>query len=142
MVQPAYTPPPSGTEAHSGLVAEVTNFFGTFGRHIQSLLSLASLESKEAAGLYLRVVIALLAGLVALLFGYLLALIFLAFLIATVFHVAWIWILLGFTVLHFGAVAFCAFYIKQRLRQPVFTETSAEFRKDFDAMAHFRKDKP
>ncbi len=142
MVQPAYTPPPSGVEAPSGLVAEVTSFFGTFGRHVQSLLSLASLESKEAAGLYLRVVIAVVAGLVALLFGYLLALIFLAFLIATIFHWDWIWILLGFTVLHFGAVAFCAFYVRQRIRQPVFTETAAEFRKDFDAMANSRKSQP
>jgi uncharacterized membrane protein YqjE len=127
-----------GRESNRGIVAELLNFLSSFGEHIQALVALAGLESREAAGIYVRALIALLAALVLLLFGYLLLLIFVAFALAALFHWDWIWIALGLAVAHFLGVAGCLLYLKSRIKLPVFTATSAEFQRDFAALKNYR----
>jgi len=138
MPDPVPPPPGPGREPSRGVLAELLNFLSSFGEHVQALVALAGLESREAAGVYLRALIALGAALVLLIFGYLLLLLFVAFALAMFCHIEWIWISLGLAVLHFLGVAGCAFYLKARLKSPVFTATSAELQRDFTALKNFK----
>lgn len=138
MPEPALPPPEPGRESRRGLAAELMNFFSSLGEHVQALVALASLESKEAAGVYVRALIAVAVALVLLLFGYLLSVIFVAFAIAKLFQVDWIWISLGLAVLHFLGVAGCLLYLKAKIKTPVFTSTSAELSRDFAAIRNFK----
>ena len=103
--------PPSADEREppQGAVPEVLRFAGTFGRHVQGLVQLASIESKEAAMVGVRLLALLIASIVLAVFGYVLILLFIAFLLAIVFGVSWLWISLGLAVLHFVGLAICAF---------------------------------
>src|SRR5471032_1513964 len=116
MTGPAPLPAGPGQETPRGLWAELLSLSGSIGRHLQALVALAGVESKEAAAIYLRVAIAVGVGLVLALFGYLLLLLFVAFLLATVFHIAWMWIALGLGVLHLIGVAVCVFFVRGYLR--------------------------
>ena len=132
-------PPSAGArETPNGVIPEVVRFVGSSGRHVQGLLQLASLETKEAALVGVRLLVLLIAGVVLAVFGYLLALFFLAFLLALAFGISWIWILLGLAVLHFGAVAYCAISVRNCLRTPVFKATAVELQRDFEALKKFK----
>jgi uncharacterized membrane protein YqjE len=132
--------PPSADEGqtHQGALPELLRFAGSFGGHVQELVQLASLETKEAAMVGLRLLALLIASIVFAFFGYVLILFFIAFLLAIVFQVSWIWISLGLALVHFGGVAFCALAAKRYLRSPVFKATAAELRRDFDALKTFK----
>ncbi len=136
MAEPAFPSPPP--EASRGALAELLSFAGSSGRHLQALLALAGHESKEAALLYLRLVIMLAASLVFVVLGYVFLLLFVAFLLETVFGINWIWITLGFAVLHFIATAICALHVKNHIPTPVFTATAEELKRDFDALKRFK----
>ncbi len=120
--------------ASRGLVAELLSLVGSFGRHVQSLGALAGEEAREAGALYLRLAIMLFAAIFFAAFGYVLVLLFLAFLIATIFHVAWIWILLGFSILHLLGAFLCASHVKNHWHTPVFSATASEIRRDLDSL--------
>lgn len=132
--QPSYTPPASGPEAPRGLVAELSNFAGSLGRHLESLFSLAGLEAKEAAGIYLRIAIVLAAALLFLFLGYILTLFFVAYLLVAVLRFDGLWVSLGFAVFHLAGAGLCGWYVKSNLGVPVFASTSEELKKDFDAL--------
>ncbi len=131
--------PPSADERETppGALPELLRFAGTFGRHVQGLLQLASLETKEAAMVGVRLLALLIASIVLAVFGYVLSLLFIAFLLAIVFGVSWLWISLGLAVLHFVGLGICAFLVMKSLRSPVFKATAAELRRDFDALKSF-----
>ena len=132
--------PPSAEERETprGALVELLRFAGTFGRHIQGIIQLASLETKEAAMVGLRLLALVIACVVFAVFGYVLILLFLAFLLAIVFQVSWIWISLGLAALHFLAVAICALIVVKSLRSPVFKATTAELKRDFEALKSFK----
>ena len=109
MPDPVLPPRGPGRESNRGILAELLNFLSSFGEHIQALVALAGLESREAAGVYVRALIALGVALVLLMFGYLLSLIFVAFALAALFHWDWIWIALGLAAAHFLGVLGAAF---------------------------------
>ncbi len=138
MPDPVPPPPGPGREPNRGVLAEALNFLSSFGEHLQALVALAGLESREAAGVYVRALIALGAALILLIFGYLLTLLFVAFAVAMIFKIEWIWISLGLAVLHFIGAAGCAFYLKARFKSPVFTATSAELQRDLAALKNFK----
>ncbi len=125
----------SASNPHQGFFTEATRLFGSFSRHFEAIFSLAGLEAKEAIGLYVRLVVMLLAALVFALIGYVFLILTLAFAIAWLFNVAWIWIALGFTVFHFVICFLCALHVKTHFRTPVFQTTSSELRKDFALMS-------
>ena len=120
--------------ASRGLVAELLSLVGSVGRHVQSLGALAGEEAREAGALYLRLAVMLFAAIFFAAFGYVLVLLFLAFLIATIFHVAWIWILLGFSLLHLLGAFLCASHVKNHWQTPVFSATTTEIRRDLDSL--------
>ena len=131
--------PPSADERETpqGALPEFLRFAGTFGRHIQGLVQLASLEGKEAAMVGVRLLALLIASVVLAIFGYVLVLLFVAFLLAAVFGVSWLWISLGLALLHFAGLAICAFLIVKSLRSPFFKATAAELKRDFDTLKSF-----
>jgi len=131
-------PPRAGGPETRGVLAELVSFAGSFGRHIQALLALAGHESKEAATLYAKVLAVVIAALIFAVFGYVFLLLFVAFLLAMVFGISWIWICLGFAILHFAAAAAGIFHVRNQIQAPVFTATSAELKKDFDALNKFQ----
>ena len=131
--------PPSADERETpqGAVPELLRFAGTFGRHIQGLVQLASLEGKEAALVGVRLLALLIASVVLAIFGYVLILLFIAFLLAIVFGVSWLWISLGLALLHFAGLAICAFLVVKSLRSPFFKATAVELKRDFEALKSF-----
>jgi len=137
MSEPVSTPPGASRETGRGIVAELLGFFSSFGRHIQSLLALAGLEAREAAGFYAKLAAIAVAALVLAIFGYFLLIFFLAFLLAML-GISWIWITLGFALLHLAGATGCVFYLKANLKNPVFATTGAEMRKDFEALKNFK----
>jgi uncharacterized membrane protein YqjE len=131
-------PSAESREHPHGVIPELVRLSGSFGDHLQGLLQLAGIETKEAAWIGVRLLIFSVAAIVLSIFGYVLLLLFLAFLLALVFHISWIWISLGLAVLHLVAVALCAIFAKNCLRKPVFKATMAELRRDFEAMKEFK----
>lgn len=67
-------------------------------------------------------------------FGYILLWIFLAFLVAAVFGIAWVWILLASTLLHLVIAFVCANHVRSHWRTPVFPATAAEIQRDIAAL--------
>ena len=137
MAETVLPPSADARETPQGAAPELLRFAGTFGRHIQGLLQLASIETKEAAFVGVRLVALLIASIVLAVFGYVLILLFVAFLLALVFGVSWLWISLGLALLHFAGLAICAFLIVRSLRSPFFRATAAELKRDFDALKSF-----
>ncbi len=132
------TPEPGAipaSDSHQGFFTEALRLFGSFSRHFSAVLSLAGLEAKEAVGLYVRLVVMLLAALVFAFLGYIFLILTTAFAIAWLFSVQWVWIALGFTVFHFLICFLCALHVKTHFRTPVFQTTSSELRKDFALMS-------
>lgn len=127
-----------GSQPSQGLTAELLNLFSSLGRHVQALGALAGEETREAAGHYLRLAVLLAAAVFFAAFGYILVLLFAAFLIAMVFHVAWIWILLGLATLHLLLAFFCTFLVWGRWRTPVFTATKGEVARDLELLGSRR----
>lgn len=132
MIPPAGAAPESAssTEPPQGVSAEAMRLFGSISRHLQALAGLAGEEGREAVTLYVRLAIVLAAGLFFAAFGYVFLLLFAAFAIASLAGIGWIWIALGFAVLHLLVVAACALHLKARYRTPVFRMTAQEIRND------------
>jgi uncharacterized membrane protein YqjE len=139
MAETVLPPSADARETPQGVIPELMGFAGSFGRHVLGILQLAGLETKEAAFVGLRLLILLIAGVVFAIFGYLLALFFVAFLAAIAFNISWIWISLGLAVLHFGGVVVCAILAKNYLRTPVFKATAAELQRDFEELKNFKQ---
>lgn len=115
-------------------MAEFLRLVGSLGRHFEALSNLAGEEAREAGALALRLAVMLFAAVFFAVFGYVLALIAAAFLIAAVFHVSWLWILPGLALLH-GFVAFlCANHVRTHWRTPIFPATKSEIARDLEAL--------
>ena len=134
MTAASTTPGATNNPEPRGIAAEAMRLFGSLTHHLQSLAALAGFEGREAVALYVRVAIALGAGLFLSAFGYIFVLLFLAFAIAALFHVEWIWISLGFALLHLLGALIAGLYVKNHYRTPVFRGTSEEIRKDVAAL--------
>jgi len=134
MAESTVPPPAGGPERSRGVAAELLSFAGSFGRHVQALFALAGTESREAAELYVRALLVVVGVLVLAVFGYVFLLLFVAFVLAQIFSLDWIWICLGLAVLHFAGAGAGIFYVRSHLQTPVFSATSAELKKDFEAL--------
>jgi uncharacterized membrane protein YqjE len=121
-------------EEPRGLVAELLSLLGSFARHIQALGALAGEESREALALGVRLGIMLLAALFFAAFGYVLLILALAFLAATVFGISWLWIMGAFTLVHFALAYICANHVRRHARTPIFETTRREISADLDSL--------
>jgi uncharacterized membrane protein YqjE len=130
----ASTAPGPSSQEPTGVTAEALRLFGSLTRHLQSLAALAGMEGREALALYVRLAVALGASLFLAAFGYIFVILFVAFAVAHFFHVDWLWISLGYAVLHLLGVLAGGFYLKKNFRTPVFRATAEEIRKDAAAL--------
>ncbi len=122
-------PPGSGGIAAGGL-----RMFGSLVRHFQALGALAGAEGRDALALYVRLGVMLLAALLFVGVAYFSLLFFIAFAIAALFGVAWIWITLGLAVFHLVIAVWCATHVRAHFRTPVFSLTGEEIKKDLAAL--------
>ena len=129
---------PGDPNGGRGLAAAFLSFWGSAGRHLQALAELAGLEGKEALALYVRLAIMLGAAVIFAVFAYVLGLLFVAFLVATVFAVSWLWILLALAVIHIAVALVCADHVRRHIRSGIFVATRSELKKDFDALNRMR----
>ena len=123
---------PQPQTAHGGIFKELTALLAAKLAYLRARLELAGIESKEAL-VNLAIVLAMAAGaLVLILFGYLLCVLAVVFLIAGLCGGgnAWIWVMLGAGVLHFLTALGFALWAKSRLSRPMFAASLEEFRKD------------
>ncbi len=117
-----------------GVVFAGIRYFGSLVRHLVALLGLAQLEAKEAAFLYIRVLVFIVLGLIFAVFGYIFFILFIAFLCGVIFGVAWYWITLGFCAAHFFLALICAWRVREGIQTPVFTITGAEVKRDIEQL--------
>ncbi len=129
-------PVPTTEAAHA---AETAGFFGHFTAllaaklaYLRARLELAGLEGKEAAVHYGVIVGLVLGGFVALIFGYLFAVIAVVFFVAHLIggETAWIWVLLGAAALHLVGAAVLLLVAKVRLGVPMFSASIKELQND------------
>jgi uncharacterized membrane protein YqjE len=100
--------------------------------YLRARLKLAGIEGKEAA-IHIGIIAGLaVGGLVAVVFGYFFFIFAAVFLVALAFDSdsAWIWVLFGAAVLHFGGAAALVLIAKSRLAAPLFPLTLGEIQKD------------
>lgn len=122
-------------ESPRGLAEELLRLTGSLGRHVSALGALAGEEAREAGALALRLAVLLFAALFFAAFGYVLAVISAAFLIAAVFGVGWIWILPGFVILHAVLAFVCANHVRTHWRTPLFSATKSEISRDLEVLS-------
>ena len=123
---------PDRATLHPGFFEHATAWLGTLLAHLRVRIELAEIEGKEAAVHYGVLLALAVAGFVFVVFGYLFLCLALVFLIAWACGGgnAWIWVLLGASVLHLGGGAGAFFWIRSRLAVPMFSATLDELRKD------------
>lgn len=98
--------------------------------YLAARLQLAGMESKEAAGHYLKIVALLVAAFFGVLFGYIFLCLSAIFILQMVLKVSWIWILLGAALFHLAAAAAAVLVARAKFPKAVFPATIAEFKKD------------
>lgn len=121
-------------QAGRGLVAAVFRLTGSLGRHVQAMGALAVEEGREASANALRGLVLLLAALVLGFLGYTLLVVFAAFAAAAITGLSWLWICGALALVHLALAAAALVAARERFRQPVFQETMAELRRDFEAL--------
>lgn len=118
----------------TGIAPSALRFTGSVSRHIEALVALFREELGEASTQALKLLVYLLLGLLFLAFGYVFVVLFVAFLLAAVFGISWLWIALGIAVIHLALAFVCALQIRGGIARKWFEATGAEIRKDLAAL--------
>ena len=129
--------------ANTGLPGHLAGLLGASAGYLKARLELAGMEGKEALGHYAIIIGLAVVSLVVILFGYFFLCFGLIFAVADLIHRyfthvthTWIWVTLGFALLHFGIAASALLIAKARLAEPMFKETLSEFKKDEEWLTH------
>ena len=122
--------PAAGTQNRPGLFESLSQYLGSAADYFGARMSLLGIEFKEAAGNYIKLTILVVTALMFLVFGLVFFVVFLMFAIQRLTHWDWLWILGGFFLLSFGAMAGCLLLAWGRLKTRVLTQTIEEFKKD------------
>ena len=115
-----------------GIVRQALLMLSATLGYLRARLELASLEGREAGTHWLKIIALLVAGLIAVTFGYFFLCLGAVFLLALLCGGgnAWIWITLALGVLHVAAGAGIFLLVKSQAALPVFPATIEEFKKD------------
>ncbi len=130
MVEPTVPEPLQGERP--GFLAHFAQLLAAVVGYLQARLTLAGMESKEAAIHYAMLVAWVVCGIVLCAFGYVFFVIGLVFAIAWFFEdpSKWIWVMLGVGVLHFAVAIFCVLMARSKIFVPMFRDTLSELKKD------------
>ena len=115
-----------------GIVRQALLLLAAALAYLRARLELAGIEGREAGTHWLKIFALLVAGLIALVFGYFFLCLGAVFLIALICGGgnAWIWVTLVLGMLHVVAGAGIFLLVKSQVEVPVFPATLEEFRKD------------
>lgn len=133
MVEP--TSPQERSAGDAGLIEHLRSLAASVAGYLQARIELAGIESKEALGHYVQILVLLVAGAVIAIFGYIFFCIGLVLLIAHFLHVHWMWIILGVGFAHFLLALGCVLFARSRFVAPMFSATLSEFKKDQEWLA-------
>lgn len=98
--------------------------------YLSARFELFSLEAKDAATNYVKIVILLIVAIATLVSGTVFLLCALVYLVAWLAHWHWGWVFFGFSFLSLGITLFCLFVAKHRFGVANFATTMAELKKD------------
>lgn len=128
---PEPTTRPADTDA-AGIIAHLRGMTAALAGYAQARAQLGCIESKEAAGHYLKILAVFFAAATFATFGYLFLCLGFVFAVARLFENpnAWIWIALAVAFAHFLAAGATALVAREWLAVPMFSATLDEFKKD------------
>lgn len=114
------------------MIARLLGLLAAGSSYIHARLELATLEGREAIGLYFKALAILIGALVGVIFGYFFLCFAIVFAVAMAFGSgqAWIWVTLGMGILHVAGAAGLFWLVYGMVRQPVFATTLEEFKND------------
>jgi len=133
-MNPSFGDGQPGAVPDSGAIAAILRLLGSLTRYGQAMSALAVQESKEAGAQYAKILVYLVVGLILATFGYFFVILFLAFFFSMILGWNWLWIALGFALVHLGLFALCMIRARENFRLPIFPMTAAEIRKDADIL--------
>jgi uncharacterized membrane protein YqjE len=124
-------PDDSHAAPEDGIVRQGQLLLAAILSYFRARLELAGIEGREAGTHWFKLVALLVAGLVALVFGWLFLCLGAVFLIALFCgENGWIWITLVMAALHLGGGVGLLWAVKSMIAHPVFAATLEEFKKD------------
>ena len=123
---PRYTPDPGVPN----LSESIRLMLASAVSYLHARLELFSLEAKDAAGNYVKIVFLLVCALLGLISGFVFMLAAFVTLIAWLCHWHWGWVFFGFGFLMLGFAVVSALIAKSRFSKASFPATAAELKKD------------
>jgi uncharacterized membrane protein YqjE len=128
MVEP--TTPGAGSSGEAGLGDHLRVLAASIAGYLQARLQLAGLESKEAFGHCLKILLVIAAAAAAAFFGYVFFGAAVVFFAARLLCIHWAWAALGFGAIHLAAAIACLLAARKKMAAPMFAATLNEFKKD------------
>ncbi len=115
-----------------GIIDQLAGLLAMVLAYLSARLELAGIEGREAVTHYLIILVLAIGGLILLIFGYLLSVIGVVFLIAHFIGTenAWIWVTLGAASLHFIVAGGLLIVARSRIAQPMFSASLEQLRQD------------
>jgi uncharacterized membrane protein YqjE len=124
------TTPGEHPHGNEGLIDHLRALAASAAAYVAARLQLAGMESREAAGHYLRILAWLILALVGAAFGYIFLCIAAVFILYHFLRIDWMWIMLGMATVHLAIAVIAVFVAKAKFPKAVFTATITEFKKD------------
>jgi uncharacterized membrane protein YqjE len=113
-----------------GLIDHLRALAASVAAYLGARLQLAGMESREAAGHYLKILVLLIAAFFAFVFGYIFLCLAGVFILQHFLKWSWTWIMLGLAGVHFAVAVIAILLVKSKFPKAVFAATIAEFKKD------------
>lgn len=124
---------------HAGLIHNLLALVSDLAEFLGSRVALVAKESRTALTQIVILLSCVIGALVLALLGYLFLVASAVATLADTFGVSWIWITLGAAVLHFILALACVFVARNRMKQSMFTATTAELKKDREWLRNLDK---
>jgi uncharacterized membrane protein YqjE len=124
---------------HAGLIHNLLALVNDLVSFLGSRIALFARESKTALVQILVLLACVLGAIVLTLFGYIFLIASLIAGLAQSLEVSWIWITLAAAGLHFILALVCLLIARNRMKQPIFSATSAELKKDREWLKNLDK---
>jgi len=127
---------------HAGLIHNLLALVNDLAGFLESRIGLFAKESKTALVQILVLLACVTAAVVLVLFGYIFLIASAIAALAQSLDVSWIWITLAAAGLHFLLALICLLVARSRIKQSMFTATTAELKKDREWLKNQDKKNP
>ena len=127
---------------HAGLIHNLLALVNDLAGFLESRIGLFAKESKTALVQILVLLACVTGAVVLILFGYVFLIASAIAALAQSLDVSWIWITLAAAGLHFLLALICLLVARSRIKQSMFTATTAELKKDREWLKNLDKKNP